>query len=394
MKDEQGWDKIIEICKSMNANIVNKGSHKLQSATEIAPLYTQAEEIQKDFELMLKKHAQKTNTLAIPAKMKKLYRLIEKLVLKSDLGCAAIRDVVRGTILCGSNEEIAKVLESLAQDKETITITNVKDGHADYTEGAWVDVKVIAYMKKNYNRHKFEIQIVHEKMMKMRETQGGHHTYSTFRSLGELVEDLKRDQGGEAELVALEKKIEGLVQNNRTDAVLRIAHSCTQKVMVKVKDDANINAMIANYDAQLPLLFQKRDFAQCAAIQQKINELQSQAKPKMVSNTDLAAGKGVTLAVEGEDPNDLSYLTKLYPSVPLSEYVNEGNFWHINKEYPGLQCISKDPFIFLVHNLLTTEQYRNLIIKGGNHFARSQTSTEIAKKMVDPNARARNGRGG
>jgi prolyl 4-hydroxylase len=151
-----------------------------------------------------------------------------------------------------------------------------------------------------------------------------HQAHSDCRFLGGIAQEgLKRGQGGKPEAVALKTKIKGLVQNDNS-----------------------------------------------------MNEDQSQAGPTMAAHTGLAAGKGVTSAAraDGRDPHDLSSLAQLHPSFPLSEYVNEGNFWHINKEYPGLQCISKDPFIFLVQNLLTTEQCSNLIIKGGNCFVKSRTS--------------------
>jgi prolyl 4-hydroxylase len=384
MEKEPGFVRVSEKCTEINDGIKNKESHRLQSCTEIVPLFEQALKVQEDFDKTLQKHATQTGTEALLVKMKKLYRLIEKMVLKSNLGCAEIRDVVRGTIVCESTDKIVDVLTSLQNDN-TVSITNVKDGHSAYKGGDWLDVKVIVCMAGDNNRHKCEIQIVHAKMMTVRKTMGGHQAYSDYRSLGELVESLKRDQGGEAELLALEEKIKGLLQNNRTEAVLRIARTCTRGVMTKMNEDSKISAQIADFDAQLPELVQQRNFQECAAIQHKINALQMQMKLKTRTNTDQAAGKGVKLAVDGEDSHDLSFLTKLYPSIPLSEYVNEGNFWHINKDYEGLQCISKDPFIFLVPNLLSVDQCRNLIIKGGNHFARSVTGGTNPAAVVSNN---------
>ena len=284
------------------------------------------------------------------------------MVLKGGLGCRNIKDVVRGTILCADNAEITRVLKSLSADKD-VMITNVKDGHAAYKDGDWVDVKVIVYMEptwsvwkkidevetlveqKNYSHHKCEIQIVHKRMMEMRTERGGHHTYSDYRSLGELVVELKSDQGGEKEVKELQTKIKGLMEKNRTDAIMTIARTCTKELMSRIEGDGKIAAQIANLDAQLPALITQKKFEECVIISQKIYELQQQQLPKKnQTNLSLAVGAGVKMHADGENPGDTSFLAKLYPSFPLSEYVNDGNFFHINKEFPGLRAIHKDPW--------------------------------------------------
>ncbi len=62
---------------------------------------------------------------------------------------------------------------------------------------------------------------------------------------------------------------------------------------------------------------------------------------------------------------DVSFLDQ-YPSIALDQYEDTGDFWYINKEYPGLRAISKDPWIFLVPNLLSREQCEALMTKGGS----------------------------
>jgi prolyl 4-hydroxylase len=327
------------------------------------------------------------------------------MVLKGTLGCGSIKDVVRGTILCADNATVVKVLKSLSADND-VMITNVKDGYATYKEGDWIDVKLIVYMEptwsvwvdvdgvetqveqKDYTHHKCEIQIVHQQMMRCRKEMGGHHAYSNYRSLGELIDELKDDQGGEEELRGLQMKIKGLLEKNRTAAIMTIARACTDGLMSKIEDDGKIAVEIASLNAQLAELIANKNFAECVIVQQRIHELQHQELPKVQTNLDLAVGKGVKIVEDGEDPTDLSYLKELYPSFPLSAYVNDGRFWHINKKYKGLQCVSKEPFVFLVPNLLTPEECKNLIIKGGNHFGRSKTSGNIA----DPNATIRDTR--
>jgi prolyl 4-hydroxylase len=118
----------------------------------------------------------------------------------------------------------------------------------------------------------------------------------------------------------------------------------------------------------------RRKFDECAVIQKKINWL-IQKMPKQPSAIESALGLRVnTGGAQGEDPYDLSYLANLYPSIPLNEYVDDGDFHHINKKFPGLRAIHKDPWIFLVPNLLSPEQCRALMIKGGKYFTHSTTT--------------------
>jgi len=77
-----------------------------------------------------------------------------------------------------------------------------------------------------------------------------------------------------------------------------------------------------------------------------------------------------------------------YPSIPLSEYAPDGDHLAINTDFPGLRAIHKDPWIFLVPDLLTRDECEKLMAKAGPHFQPSwysndhRTSTEcrIARK--------------
>ena len=46
---------------------------------------------------------------------------------------------------------------------------------------------------------------------------------------------------------------------------------------------------------------------------------------------------------------------------PLSEYKDDGEFHYINKEYPGLIAVNKDPWIFAVPHFLNKEECDSLI---------------------------------
>lgn len=53
----------------------------------------------------------------------------------------------------------------------------------------------------------------------------------------------------------------------------------------------------------------------------------------------------------------------LYPDLPLDKYLGKPFFQKINTDYPGLQLIHEDPFIFIVNNFLTNEECDRLVRK-------------------------------
>ena len=57
-----------------------------------------------------------------------------------------------------------------------------------------------------------------------------------------------------------------------------------------------------------------------------------------------------------------------YPSIPLSEYTPDGDHLAINVDFPGLRAIHKDPWIFLVSDLLSREECEQMMAKATPHF--------------------------
>ena len=57
-----------------------------------------------------------------------------------------------------------------------------------------------------------------------------------------------------------------------------------------------------------------------------------------------------------------------YPSIPLSEYAPDGDHLAINVNFPGLRAINKEPWIFLVSDLLSRDECEQLMCKAGPHF--------------------------
>lgn len=53
---------------------------------------------------------------------------------------------------------------------------------------------------------------------------------------------------------------------------------------------------------------------------------------------------------------------------PLSEYKDDGEFKYINKEYPGLIAVHKDPWIFVVPQFLNKEECNSLIQYSSPHL--------------------------
>jgi hypothetical protein len=58
----------------------------------------------------------------------------------------------------------------------------------------------------------------------------------------------------------------------------------------------------------------------------------------------------------------------------FDDYKDTGDFWFINMKYPGLRAIHKDPWFFVVPNLLSPEQCTALIMKGNPHVSNSMST--------------------
>ena len=84
------------------------------------------------------------------------------------------------------------------------------------------------------------------------------------------------------------------------------------------------------------------------------DEAARQAKKKRVSSSERAATKAEMLAQ--------------YPCIPLSEYAPDGDHLAINADFPGLRAIHKNPWIFLVPDLLSGNECEQLMAKAVPHF--------------------------
>ena len=80
----------------------------------------------------------------------------------------------------------------------------------------------------------------------------------------------------------------------------------------------------------------------------------SKRAKRPTSSADRAAAKEAMLAQ--------------YPCIPLSEYAPDGHHLAINVDFPGLRAIHKEPWIFLVSDLLTGEECERMMAKALPHF--------------------------
>ena len=71
---------------------------------------------------------------------------------------------------------------------DTITIVRFKDRFSKPTKGGWTDVALNFYFKVDRNRHRCELQLVHKKMMAVREGMDEHEEYEQFRAAAAIVE--------------------------------------------------------------------------------------------------------------------------------------------------------------------------------------------------------------
>ena len=91
------------------------------------------------------------------------------------------------------------------------------------------------------------------------------------------------------------------------------------------------------------------------------------ASRKRAAEEAMARSKKLTKSRSGSEPGQ-EHLLAQYPSIPLSEYAADGDHLFINAGFPGLRAIHKDPWIFLVPDLLSRDECEQLMVKARPHF--------------------------
>ena len=115
-------------------------------------------------------------------------------------------DLVRGSIVCGTMEEMAAALQAL-QDCCEIRVVRVKDRFSSPAPGSWMDVMVNVIIVGDRSKHICEIQIVHSSLLAVRKNMKGHDDYAVSRSASELVDvEVAERRAAEAEAAKVEGK--------------------------------------------------------------------------------------------------------------------------------------------------------------------------------------------
>eukprot|EP00966_Prymnesium_polylepis_P094264 2182129-Prymnesium_polylepis.1 len=67
----------------------------------------------------------------------------------------------------------------------------------------------------------------------------------------------------------------------------------------------------------------------------------------------------------------------------LGDYRNTGDFWHLNTAFPGLTCVHREPFIFVVPDFFSGEWCDRLMATAWGHLARSEVPGDVGPVISD-----------
>ena len=152
-----------------------------QSAKDINPLFAHATGMFDDFKSFVQS-LNRPGVSAVEGPLKSIWRILEK--TGASLDCQQVMDVVRGMVTCDSCELMVDIINAIFEHDDVCVVclwTNIDNPKRAL--GSWFDVKLICYLKDDGSEHKFELQIVHKKMLMAREDLGGHDAYAKTRAL-------------------------------------------------------------------------------------------------------------------------------------------------------------------------------------------------------------------
>ena len=96
--------------------------------------------------------------------------------------------------------------------------------------------------------------------------------------------------------------------------------------------------------------------------QQRVASIAAAAREKRISDASEEATR-LSKRSKKASPAEKEAMLAEYPSIPLSEYAPDGDHLAINIDFPGLRAIHKDPWIFLVADLLSGDECEQLMVK-------------------------------
>ena len=262
-QDDPAWPKLLVLGQQMESN---KARAFCQSRTKLIAMYEDAVEIKPTFDDIFGTIAGTTNGKFTGAPPKRIFRALEKTVMKPaghpNLDMANnVCDVIRGMIVYDKFGDMIRGIEATAKH-EDVVLMRTKDRYSSPTSGGWMDLVVNLSFKSDRNAHVCEIQFIHQGLLAVRKMCGGHHVYNTFRSALELLEThnalaLRRASAVDTSLVTAWLEENGVkTKSGELSSVL------TQLNVTSVLDLASLDETDTNKVLQLMNNLQKKKWNQ------------------------------------------------------------------------------------------------------------------------------------
>ena len=188
-KNDEAWSSVIALGQKMEAQ---NAPGFCQSRNGMVPMYLDAVEIQTTFGQIFGEVASSTNGTFTSAPLKRIFRALEKTVMKPlndpNLNRADnVCDVVRGMIVYDNFEDMVRGMTATTNHADVV-VMRTKNRYSKPTSGGWQDLVMNLRFNSDGNEHVCEVQFVHKMLLTVREGLGGHKKYNKFRSAMELLE--------------------------------------------------------------------------------------------------------------------------------------------------------------------------------------------------------------
>jgi hypothetical protein len=189
--EDPSWNSILQVGqKLMSKNVPTF----CQSRNGLVPMYEDAVTVKPTFDTIFGDIATATGGEFLSSSMKRMFRALEKTVMKQDSDPNLNRadnvcDVVRGMITYENFTNMLKGITAMTEHKDIVHM-RTKCRFLKPTSGGWMDHVTNVRFSSDRNSHVCEIQFVHKQLLVVREQLGGHEVYNYFRSAMELLDTL------------------------------------------------------------------------------------------------------------------------------------------------------------------------------------------------------------
>jgi hypothetical protein len=174
------------------ANTVIQAARPQQTAQDLCTLFSNAFQTKRDlydpyFTVMANGDSR---IKFLEASLKGPWRCVEKMELRKEPvdSCSSICDVVRGAMCAGSIAALTSVYKQMMEDTERVRILRVKNRLKEANDSGWADCLINFVFVEDPSQHVCEVQLVHTKLMLVRQNMGAHSSYAFFRTANELLE--------------------------------------------------------------------------------------------------------------------------------------------------------------------------------------------------------------